>query len=122
MQSNILYDRLEQMRGIPLLEEEKHEIDMWNRGRALAQIFPTEGYQEVLAILQSYATDQIEKLVNTDVADKDNILAFHAMAHTAGKIFSNFVQDVAAAVEASRTTPDCVKQGLKAGPVPVESN
>jgi hypothetical protein len=122
MKSDLMFDRLEKMRGIPLADEEKHEIDMWNRGRALAQIFPTEGYQEILAILESYASDQLQKLVSTDPVATEDILAYHAMAHAASKIYNNFIQDVNAAVEASRRTPECVKQGLKTGPVPVESN
>lgn len=122
MKSDIMYDRLEKMRGVALTEEEKYEIDMWGRGRALAQIVVTEGYQEVLNILQSYAGDAVERSMLIVPGDNEEILAQHAVAFTATKIYSNFISDVAKAVEASRTTPEVVKLGFKSGPVPVESN
>ena len=122
MKSDMMFDRLEKMRGVELSSEEKHEINLWNKGRALNQIIVTEGWQVVLEILASYAGDATEKLVSTDPAETKEVLANHAIAFAAGRIYSNFVGDVNSAVEASRITPDCVKQGLRAGPAPVESS
>lgn len=121
MNADLLFERIEKTRGIELSPEEKYEIDQWGRGRALAQIRPTEGWQEILAMLGSYAGRMTEDCINTDPSNTKEVLANHAMAHCASRIFKLFQEDADAAIEASRTTPDCVKEGLKRGPTPVES-
>jgi hypothetical protein len=121
MQSEVAYNRIEKMRGEELTPEEKYEIDQYFRGRALSQITVTEGYQEILSMLQSYVVDAVEKLVAVDPAETTEVLAFHAVAYAASKIHSKFQQDVNAAVDASRTTPSAIKQFAKAAPVPAGS-
>lgn len=123
MQTDLMVDRLEKMANRPLNDEEKYSVDQWYKGRALAQIAITDGWQIAIDMLKSYAADMAEACMNTDPADKENILANHAMAHAAGKIYTLFQQDVNKAIEASRTTPDVVKEGFKRGsPAPAEAS
>ena len=113
MNSAVMYDRVETMRGFPLSDEEKYEIEMWGKGRALQAIVGTEGWQVVLEILQNYAADALQKLVSTDPSKKDDVLAEHAVAFVAGRICNNFIQDATKAIEASKITPVSIKEGLR---------
>jgi hypothetical protein len=122
MKIDLMLDRLETMRKQPLTDEEKHEVNLWNKGRALSQIIVTEGWEVVLEMLQSYAGDAIEQLMKIVPGDDKEVVFQHAVAYAAGKIYTNFISDANQAVEASRVTPGCVKEGLKAGPAPVESS
>ena len=121
MDASVMFDRVESARGFPLTDEEKHEISMWGKGRALNGVVATEGWQVILEMLQSYAADALQRLVNTDPKQKEDVLAEHCVAFTAGKIYNNFVQDAQAAIDASVKTPDVIKDGLKRGPAPPES-
>lgn len=120
MNAEIMFDRVETARGFPLTDEEKHEIEMWGKGRALQAIVGTEGWQVVLEMLQNYAADALQRLVSTDPARKEDVLAEHAVAFAAGRICNSFVQDATAAVDASKITPASIKEGLKRSSAPPE--
>lgn len=120
--SNELTKQLETINGRGLEGDELYDIDQWQKGRALAHVVNSPGWDVVLEILSSYATKEAERLVNTDPGNKDAVLAAHATAFAAGRIYTLFVEDANNLVTASNHVPNVVKEGLKrSSPVPPES-
>jgi len=113
---------LEAIRGQELDPEELSEIDLWNKGRALAQIVGMPGWRVILEMLASYAADSARRLHATDPKDTEDILAEHAITYTTTRICNLLVDDVQKAVDSARKTPNVVKDGLrKVSPAPPES-
>lgn len=114
--------QLETIRGKELTPEERDEIVLWEKGRSLAHQVNAPGWDVVLEMLQSYATNEIETLARTDPSNRDAVLAAHAIFYAANGIFVRFKEDVFRAIEASRKTPESLKQGFRGvSPVPPES-
>lgn len=109
-----LIQTLETIQGRELEPEDLGDIQEWNKGRALAQIVATPGWTVILEILASYPADAMRKLSSIDPKEKDEVAAQHAVFYCSSRIYNNFVEDVANAVEKARSTPRVVKQGLKA--------
>lgn len=116
-----IVEQLERNNGKPLEEEERAEVELWQKGRALSHQVNAPGWDVVLEILQNYVTQNINQILNTDPGNKDEVLATHAVAFAASRIYRLFREDVANAIEASKRTPECLKEGLrKVSPVPPE--
>ena len=117
-----MVDRLESLSGKPLTEEQEVEVALWNKGRDLAFVVNSAGWDVVREMLQSYVTNEIDRLLSTDPASRDEVLAAHAVAFSANRIFTIFTEDVQRAVNASVKTPQIVKEQLsKLSPIPPES-
>jgi hypothetical protein len=117
-----LIEQIENINGKPLEEEDKAEIDLWQKGRDLAHLVNTPGWSVVIEMLQSYVTQNVNSLMNIDPGKKDEVLATHAIMFAAGRIFRLFQEDVTNAITASRKTPEVVKQGIRrSSPIPPES-
>ncbi len=116
----MMIERLESVRG-PLTEDEKDELILWDKGRALLQITSLNGYEVVLEILQSYAEKAIQQLIATDPANRDEVLANQSVAFASNKMFRNFVEDVNNAITASAKTPEFLKQQVRSA-APVETS
>lgn len=121
--SNIdLARQLENINGRSLVDDEQYQVDQWQKGRALAHVVNSPGWDVVLEILGSYAAKEAERLIGTDPGNKDAVLAAHATAFAAGRIYALFVEDAQNLVTASSRVPDVVREGLKhTSPVPPES-
>lgn len=106
-----------------LSQDEIDEIELWEKGRALAQLTSQYGWEVALEMLKSYVTDQIENLMNTDPGNRDEVQACHAVAFAANRVYNTFIQDVQNAVRASSETPECIKANSKRikTAVPLES-
>lgn len=113
--------QLENINGRSLVDEEQFQVDQWQKGRSLAHVVNSPGWDVVLEILSSYAAKEAERLVNTDPGNKDAVLAAHATAFAAGRIYTLFVEDAQNLIAASNHVPDVVKEGLKHSPIPPES-
>ena len=105
--------QFESIIGRELRDEEKDKITLWEKGRLLAQILQSPVWQVVLEMLQSYPVHSLERLAAMDPGDRDGVLAEQAVAYAGNRIFLNFQEDVAHAVEASRSAPDFVSAALK---------
>src|SRR5258708_39213572 len=116
----MMIERLESVRG-PLTEDEKDELILWDKGRALLQITSLNGYEVVLEILQSYAEKAIQQLIATDPANRDEVLANQSVAFASNKMFRNFAEDVNNAITASAKTPEFLKQQVRSA-APVETS
>jgi len=106
-----LVDHLERA-GLELSPEERAEIDLHQKGRALAQKVNFPGWQVALEMLQSYVLKATEVLVNMTPGDPA-VPTAQAAASAASQIYSKFVQDVQAAISASEQTPEVLKRGYK---------
>jgi hypothetical protein len=117
-----LAQRLESINGRGLNDEEQYEIDQWQKGRELAHVVNSPGWDVVLEILGSYATKEAERLLRVDPANREEVLAAHAVAFAAKRIYTIFVEDAQNLIAASSSVPDVVKEGLRhTSPVPPES-
>lgn len=117
-----LADQLQAMNGRVLAEDEQFEIDVWQKGRLLAQTVNTPGWDVVLEILNGYADKEANTLLRTDPANKEDVLAAHAVAYAASRIFTIFTEDVRTLITSAQHVPAVVKDGLKhSSPVPPES-
>ena len=104
---------LEIQSGQSLSPDQVAEIELWEKGRALAQVSAFPGYQIILEILQSQPTQAMADLMKIKPGDNDRILAAHAVAYAANEGYINSVNAINAAIEASKTTPDVVKDGFR---------
>lgn len=115
-------NQLEQLTGKPLDPADQADIQLWEKGRALAHQVNSPGWDVVIEMLQSYVTQHVNTLMATDPINTDEVLATHAVMYAASRIFHLFQEDVARAVEASRKTPEALKQGIRhVLPIPAES-
>ena len=106
-------ERIEQLRGKELNPEQRAEIDLWQKGKALAQIVGTEGWEIAQDTLNEFPKDLTEQLLSTSPADRDAVLATHAAAYAATMIIRNYRRAILEALEAAQKMPDTIKTGLK---------
>lgn len=111
--AKIAINQLETLHNRSLEPEEKNEVEIWLKGRALAQVVGFPGWEVAIEMLQSYAEKEIQDLIKTDPAEKEKILSYHAVAFAADGIFRRFTEDTKNFVEASRNTPNLVKTQLQ---------
>jgi hypothetical protein len=122
MPSNELAKQLEAINGRGLEGDEAYDLEMWQKGRSLAHVVNSPGWDVVLEILSSYAEKEAAHCINTDPGDKEAVLAAHAVAFAAGRIYALFVEDCNNLIAASNRVPDVVREGLRnSSPVPPES-
>jgi len=101
---------------------QRDEVELWLKGRALASVVNSNGWDVVLEILQGYASQEVDRLMNTDPGEKDKVFAAHAVAYAASRIYKLFVEDVNNCIRASINTPEVVRKTFQqASPVPPES-
>ena len=115
--------QLEHLLGRQFSGEEAAAIQQWQNGRALAHIRNFEGFEVILAMLQDYVLNATNQLLTTDPKDVDEVRGAHAAVHALNRLLVIFVQDVDAAIEASRNTPDPIVEASKQvkTPAPPES-
>jgi hypothetical protein len=106
-------DQLEQILDRPLNEEESRAIDLWEKGKLLAQQVMAPGWNVVLEILQSYPLKATADLMEIDPAQDKEVLAQQAVAFATQRMFTNFKADVLRAIEAAKHPPEIVLQELR---------
>jgi hypothetical protein len=116
-----LVRELEALNGKALSAEEQSEIELWQKGRALAHQVNSPGWDVVLEILSSYAKAEADSLVRTDPGQTDKIVAAHAVAFAAHRLFVLFCEDVQNCIQASQHTPSALRNGLQHLPIPPQS-
>lgn len=108
--------------GAPLTSDQQEEIDLWNKGRSLGFVVNSQGWDVIREMMSGYVTKEVDRLLSVDPGNRDEVLAAHAVAFAASRIFTVFVEDVQRAVNAARSTPPIVKERLaRISPVPPES-
>jgi hypothetical protein len=116
-----IVEKLEAQLGTQLNEEQQGEIELWQKGRALQALTGHYGWPVLQEMLQSYSTDATRTLLQVDPAQREEVVAQHAVAYAANRLYVLLVDDIKAAIEASNTTPVVLKQGIRAAGMPVES-
>jgi hypothetical protein len=94
-------------------QEDKRDVQLWLKGRALASLVNTDGWDVVKEMLQSYARSALEGLIEIHPAEKDKVSAAHAIAFAVNDLILKLFQDIGTAVENSRTTPQSLKEKAK---------
>lgn len=108
-----LSDRIASVLGKELSEEEQFQIDQWQNGQSLADMIQHPGWEVIVNMLKSYRDEALFRLAATDPGNIDEVRTNHAVFYSAERILNNFQQDVNRAIEASKTTPFIVKDGVK---------
>lgn len=116
-----LVEKLETVNKKQLSDEERDDVERWRKGRALAFVVNTDGWDVIREMLQSYATREFDRLLSIDPGNKDEVMAAHAVAFAANRIYSCFIQDVQTCIETTRA-PQIIRESIsKISPVPPES-
>ena len=111
MDSNQIAARIEEISGQPLEEDQRLEIQIWQRGRVLASI-PPHAREEIEGMLEGYVRTDADSLIAQDPADTAAVLSKHAQAHASARLLVRFTSDFELAVNSSKT-PDIVKHSLR---------
>jgi hypothetical protein len=100
---------------VPLVaDDEKAEAYRWANGNELKNIVDTPGFEIIMYKLQTYMDEGIKTLlVATIPTDKNAVLANFALAHAACEIFERLKNDIHNDIEAAKSVPDIVKQGIR---------
>ena len=115
-----LVDGLEAV-GQTLTDQERYDVELWERGKALANIVNSFGWDVILDTLKGYEDSAVERLKRIDPAKRDDVLAEHAVMYAAARIYADFVNSVDEAIQASQKAPPALKKGIKKLGQPVES-
>jgi len=111
-------EQIERLNDTPLSDEQRYELELWNRGRALQQIHGGFGWDVIEEIHQEIMQYEIEKLMNTHPEQVDAVRAQHAIAFA--KV--DFVREFKAKVQEAlnQGLPETMKQQIRT-PAPPES-
>jgi len=96
-----------------LQPEEEYQIEQWEKGKALQEMQHFLGWEVILEMLQSYALKALTELTQIDPSDEREVRAQQAVAFAANRIFKNFRDDVAKAIEAAKSPPPVILEQLK---------
>lgn len=114
--------KIEALRQSPLTEEERGELDLWDKGRALKELTGFYGWEVLLEMWKDYKQSAVDHLLATDPAQRDEAAVSHAIAWAINRQINIFLEDVGRAIEASKQSPSAMKLALlKASEVPPES-
>jgi hypothetical protein len=86
--------------GRQLDEREQADLDLYFKGRALANIVPTEGWDIAMQTLAQIRNDCVETLLRTKPGDNEQVLAAHGVAYGASEMYLEFVNAIQAAINA----------------------
>jgi len=97
-----------------LSEEQLYEIEMWKRGMELRSIVGTEVWEILLGTLRQYV-DKADEELRALPPGHPSVVTAHAALSALDQGFKLFKEDIEAAVEASKTVPEALRntvQGL----------
>jgi hypothetical protein len=94
-----------------LNEDDRAELDLWEKGRELQSIVNTRGFEIILDTLQSYVDNANDSLIRLAPGDPAVITA-HAAVSAASQLVNYFKEDINAAVEASHKSPNALKRAV----------
>lgn len=118
---DLFIERLEALHERPLTDEEKFEVELWQKGRKLRQIVGLEGWEIAVDTLRSFAVTSMDTLMSIPPGDP-RVEAAHAVAYGANETFVKFQQAIANALRASQQPPVVLQEGYKqATAMPIES-
>lgn len=104
--------------GHILTEADREEIQQFHNGRSLQQLVMMPGWQVLMETFVQKKQDSIEELLSINPADKDLVLAAHAVAFAVHKTLEGLTREVAYAIESSRRLPEVLEERLKVNRAP----
>lgn len=114
-----MVDRVEASLGRTLTDEERFEVELWDKGRTLAQVIHTEAYTILIDTLKSYADRATYDLLKLSPGS-EHVKEAHAAAYALNDLAVKFPEDVNRAV--NTPTPVFLKNAARMmSPVPPES-
>lgn len=121
MAESLMVDRIQGSLGHELTPEDKYEVELWERGRTLAQVINTEAYKILVDTLKEYADKAVGALLQIPPGS-ESVPEAHAAAYALTDLCVKFQEDVRNAVNSSMTTPAVLKRVARTiSPVPPES-
>lgn len=102
--------------GLPtsgITDEEKEQCKRWLDGQDIEPLTRLPGYEILVGKLQTFMEEDIQKLLNTNPSNKDEVVSSHAVAYASHNIFWRFKTEVEADLTAARNVPELVKEGAK---------
>ena len=120
MDTQHLIAKIEELSGQSLSDEQMFEIRLWQRGRTLASV-PQHAREEIQSMIEGYVRDDGDACIAQDGADREAVIAKHAMAHASAALLERFNRDYALALEYGSKTPEAVKVGFRNAQMPPES-
>ena len=102
---------LEQITGKPMDEEERSAVELWEKGKALQQLYGTFLWDIIIDTLRQFGEDAVENLMKIDPKNKEDVLAEHAVAYAANRIYVEFVNAITSEVQAAEHPPKILKTG-----------
>ena len=119
MAESLMISRIESSFGRELTEEERAEVELWDKGRTLAQVIHTEAYTILIDTLKSYADRATYDLLKLSPGD-EHVKEAHAAAYALNDLAVKFPEDIMRAV--NMPTPALLKNAARmTSPVPPES-
>lgn len=118
--ANDITAKIEELSGQTLDDEQRYEIELWQRGRTLGHC-PPHVREEIQTMLEGYVRDYGDACIAQDGADREAVIAKHARANAAADLLSRFEREFEYALQVAAKTPDTVKYGLRQSQVPPES-
>lgn len=94
-------------------DEEMKLCKRWADGQELQHFVDHPGYDILTSKLQGFMEEDIQRLLQTFPSDTEAVLANHAVAYSTSSTFFRLQREVAADLEAAKTTPDIVKEGIR---------
>lgn len=93
--------------------EEQRACKRWADGQELQSLVENPGYSTLISKLQGFMEEDIQTLLQTAPGNPDAVLANHAVAYASHNIFFRLQAEVATDIEAAKTVPDIVKEGIR---------
>lgn len=115
MTNQTLIDQIVKYCNRDLREEERIAVEWWVKGRSLAPLMESDGFQVVMEILESYAATDERRLLNLPAGDPA-VVAAHAAATTSRVNLARLKEDMAAAIDAAKDVPEVVKEAYRGMP------
>jgi hypothetical protein len=118
---SLMVSRLEVLLNRPLNDEDKFNVEQWDRGRVLAQVIHTDAWTILMDTIKLDIDKATQELLDLPPGHKD-VPTAHAAVSALVDFYRKFQQDIEGAITASMTTPAIVKEAARGrSGVPPES-
>jgi ATP-dependent exoDNAse (exonuclease V) alpha subunit len=89
-----------------LTDEEKEAITQFYNGRALQQMVIMPGWNVLMQAFEDHKQNALDELGEKNPADKELVLAAHAVWYAVRKTLDDIKYEVQAAIESSKQAPE----------------
>ena len=94
----------------PLTDEQRNEIAQFYNGRALQQMVIMPGWQVLLDAFEAHKQNALDELGKVNPADKELVLAAHAVWYAVRKTLDDLKYEVLSSIESSKQAPEVLSR------------